>query len=384
MYRQLIVLAVLLCSLTGLAWSAEKKAAPFTQKECAILLLKQLGWDSGLPKDVTDRDYLVVLGGKRTFRYEAEHAYNAAADNVSVSEFEIYGPFSGKGWIMGVSTPTVVHFTLMLPIGGEYTLKSTLKGDRFIWKVNGKELIAGSPDTKLTEVMVGKLKLPAGVIQMEVTIPANGGIDSFTLSGADYSPVQPFAGWRFKEALTAGKLAEIIASANNQLKNLPVDAGSRPNFIAALDNVTSEPPLQAVETPYLGRFNSKKWMRSDYRGATVEFPLTIDTLGVYDVTLNLLAETVEGELNGTRFSLPGKPYLDMVSLGQQRLDPGSVKLTFKLPPMGGIDGVQLVRKDSSPAAFMKLVGMTGSPDRVVTETEALALIKTVTPRTIAK
>lgn len=382
--RYIMVVLVGFILFSSSVMAAEKKMSAYTQKDFADLLMKQFAWDSGLPKEPSDRDYLVVLGGKRTFRYEAENAYNAATDNVSVSEFEIYGPFSGKGWVMGVATGTITHFTIMLPIAGDYTIKSTLKGDGFVWDVNGKKLTAGTKDKKLKEVEIGTVPLSAGVVQMTVTIPPDGGIDSFTLVGSDNVAVGPFAGWRFKEPLTAGAMAEIMVSATGQLDKLPVEKGALPRNVPVTSLSQLPEFTSLIDTDYLGHFSSKQWLRANYRGATIELPFTVDMLGLYDVAIQVLSEKVVAELNGTTVMIPGKQYLDRVTLGQFRLDSGASTLTLKLPPMGGFDALHILKRDSSPAAFMKLAGISGSPDRVVTKDEAEKLIKTLSPRTVIK
>lgn len=384
MKRILILLLLNLIFVSMSAMAAEKKPELFTQKDAAMLLLKQIGWDAGLPKETTDRDILAILTGKRTFRYEAENAFNVATDNVSVSEYEIYGKFSGKGWLSGVSTSTVTHFTILLPVAGEYTVKSVLKGNGFVWDMAGKKLTVGTKDKKLNEVEVGTLTLPAGIVQISVTMPPEGGIDYFTISGADYAPVTPFKGWRFKEQLNAGTLAEIIVSATGKSDKLPID-NSRGSIVIPVTSLTELPEFTSlVDTSYLGKFSSKKWLRASYRGSQLQFPFNVEKLGLYDVALQILSETVVGELNGTSFKLPGKPYLEKILLGQYRLDPGISTLNLSLPPMGGIDAIHLLPRNSSPEAFMKLIDLPGKPERPIAAKEAEELIKKFTPKSLSR
>lgn len=384
MLRFFIILLLGLALFSTPALAAKKTVKSFTQKDFASLILKQFHWDAGLPKEPTDRDYLVVLGGKRNFRYEAENAYNAETDNVSVSEYEIYGSFSGKGWVMGVGTSTVTHFTIMNPIAGEYRIKSVLKGDGFVWDINGKRLNSGTKDKKMTEVEVGTLYLPAGVVQMTVTMPPNSGIDSFKLIGADYLPIGPFGGWRFKDKLTAGTLAEIMLSATGKLDTLPFEAGTNP-IIIPVTSLSQFPEFTSfVDISYLGKFSSKQWLRSTYRGASLAFPFNVDKLGLYDVSIQIVSDKIVGDLNGTTFSMVGKPYFDKVLLGQFRLDKGTSSLNLTVSPMGGFDALHLMRRDTTPAAFMKQAGLNGNPDRFISLDEAEKLVKTFAPHALIR
>src|SRR6185369_4403649 len=179
-YLYLIIAAILLCITP--AWTAEKSQTIFTQKDLAQMIVTDFGLSDGLPKDPADRDYLVILGGRRTYRFEAENSYNPKSDKVTLAEYNLYGPFSGKGWLLGVSEKTNATFTAQLPIGGMYTLKAVIKGDGFIWNVDGKEYKAGSTAGGFKEVVFGTMSVKPGVIKMKVTIPPQGGIDSFTFA----------------------------------------------------------------------------------------------------------------------------------------------------------------------------------------------------------
>lgn len=96
-----LVIFVALVLFAAPAWPAEKVETVFTQKNLAHMIVNQFGWGDGLPKEPVDRDYLVILNGRRTFRFEAENAYNPTTDRVTLAEYNLYGPFSGKGWLLG-------------------------------------------------------------------------------------------------------------------------------------------------------------------------------------------------------------------------------------------------------------------------------------------
>lgn len=374
-YIYLIIAALVMCVTPAL--SAEKSPSIYTQKELAHLLVNHFGWSEGLPKDPADRDYLTILGGRRTFRYEAENAYNPQTDKVTVAEYNLYGPFSGKGWLMGVSEKTSANFTVQLPIGGVYSFKAVVKGDDFVWNIDGKDYKAGSTTGGFKEVEFGSIPVKPGVIKIKVTIPPQGGIDSFSFTAPDYRPIQPFAGWRFKESLTAGRLAEVGVALMNNYDQLPEMSQEIPVPAAAVDVALPTQDAAPTKINYLGEFKSQAWLRADFRGATIQMPIKVAHTGIYGLRARILAQKLEGDVNGYAFAANGKPYLDVVDLGLFRLDSGENMLTLKLPPMGGIDVVEFTRKGTSPVDFMKLAGLGGAPDRVISADEAKTFVKKI-------
>lgn len=374
--RNLMIFTALLLFAVP-AWPAGKAEPVFTQKDLAHMIVSQFGWGDGLPKEPVDRDYLVILNGRRTFRYEAENAYNPQTDRVTVAEYNLYGPFSGKGWLLGVSEKTDATFTVYLPVGGRFTLKAVVSGKEFVWRAGEKEFRAGSPGGGFTEVVLGEVNVKPGVMQMKVTFPPQGGIDSFAFVAPDYHPIQPFAGWRFREPLTAERLAEVGMALMNLYSQLPEDRQGVPNPVAAVDTALPTKEAAPVNIPYLGRFTSRAWLRADIRGAALQLPLKVAHAGYYVLRARLMGRAIEGDVNGVSFAVSGQPYLEMTELGLFRLESGDNTLTLKLPPMGGLDLVEFSRKSTAPADFMKLTGVNGPPGRQVSKDEAQTFIKAV-------
>jgi len=374
-YLHLIIAVLLLCVTP--VWAAESIPSPFTQKDLAQMIVTRFGWSDGLPKEPADRDYLIILGGRRTFRYEAETAYNPKTDNVTVAQYNLYGQFSGKGWLLGVSERTVANFTVQLPIGGVYALKAVVKGDGYVWNVDGKEYKAGSTAGAFKEITVGTVPVKPGVTTIKVSIPPQGGIDSFSFSAPDYPPVQPFAGWRFKEHLTAARLAEVGVSMMNAYDKLPEVQKDVPATLAAVDAALPTQNAAPTKISYLGAFSSQAWLRADFRGAAIQIPLKVSETGIYGLRARVLGQRVDGDVNGNAFVATGKPYLDVIELGLFRLDSGENMLTLKLPPMGGIDVIEFTRRGTSSGDFMNLAGLSGAPDRVVSADEARIFINRI-------
>lgn len=370
-----LLLAMILAATS--ANGAGKDAEPFTQKEFARAIIAGFGWGDGLPKEPGDRDYLVILGGKRSFRYEVENAYTPATDNVSMRDSAMFGPFTGRGWLMGIAGTTEATCTVLLPIGGDYAFKAIVKGDGFVWKIGGRELRGGSASGSFREVDLGRITVKPGVLQITVTFPPNGAVDSFAFTAPDHLPIQPFGGWRFREPLTAQRMAETGIAMMNLYGRLPVDQRDAPRIVTAVDTALPTRNVTETSTPYLGTFTSRAWLRANHLGAAIQVPVKTGEAGFYLLRAAVMGERIAGDVNGSPFAVAGKPYLDMTELGLFQLESGDNMLTLNLPPMGGLDRIELTRKSMAPADVMGLAGVTGLPERQVTAGEANAFITTV-------
>lgn len=377
MFKHFFLVFAVICLFATPARTAVTSQPVFTQKDLARMIVDQFGWAAGLPKEPADRDYLVILNGRRTFHYEAEATYNRKTDRVTVPEYNLYGQFTGKGWLLGVSEKTAVNFSAFLPIGGEYTLKAVIKGNGFVWKFGDQEFRASSASGDFKEVLIGKVKVTPGIFQFHVIMPSEGAIDSYTLVAPDYAPLQPLVGWRFREPLTAGCLAEVAVSMMNLYDRLPESTTNVPAQLAAVDAALPNRDASATDINYLGSFRSRAWLRTDFRGAAIQIPVKAAEAGYYGIAANVMGQRIEGDVNGYDFSVTGKPYLAMTSLGLYRLESGENMLTLRLPPQGGVDFIQFTHKDSSPAAFMKLAGMSGDPGRLPGADEVKGILKAI-------
>lgn len=377
MFRYILLIITFLSLFNSVSWGADKTIV-FTQKDFARHILQQFSWNSGLPKVPADRDYLQILGGRRTFRYEAENAYNELTDRVTMRDFPLFGSFTGKGWILGVSDTTSTTFTVLLPIAGEYSLKAVIKGNGFVWSIDDKEYRADSKSGNFRETDVAKVALKAGVVTIKVNLPPEGAIDSFSLTAPDHSPIQPLLGWRFKEELTAGRMAEIAVALTNSFSRLPdVGPALSPKPIVVAEKVVLPPTVALTAVSYLGPFTSANWVRADYRGATLQIPVTVAETGYYGLTANVMGETISGTINGTPFKMAAKPYLNRLYLGLHRLESGDNMITITLPPAGGIDTVEFNKKSSAPDDFLRLAGVPGPAERLIAEAEASTLLKSI-------
>lgn len=364
----LVLIAISHCN------ALEKSPVQLNQKDFAHMIVTGFNWTDGLPQEPSDRDYLVILGGRRSYRFEAESFYNPQTDNVTTRSFELFGPFTGKEWLMGISEASTVHFNILLPVGGKYSLRAVVKGEGFVWNIGNKKLSGGSSASAFNEVDFGEVSLAPGMLEVNATIPPEGGIDSFTLQAPDYNPIQPFEGWRFKEPLTAQSMAEVGIALMNFYDRLPIDLNEPARQISVVDAALPNKDVAPSMVTFLGTYTSRAWMRANYKGATVEVPVKAVKSGMFIVRARALGENLSGSINGVKFSVSGKPYLDMIDLGVFRLEAGDNMVRLNLPPMGGLDVLELSSKDVSPSAISALVGVAGPPQRLVTSDEARRFI----------
>jgi len=340
-------------------------------------MFQRLNWDKGLTKEPLDRDYLQILGGKRTYGYEAENAFNEATDRVTVRSFTIYGPFTGKGWIMGVSDSTTTDFTTLLPIKGEYILKAVIKGNGFLWNIDGKQFSASSNSDMFKVVEVGKISFKAGVVKIRVTIPPEGAIDSFSFTAPDLTIIQPMAGWRFKEPLTAAQLSEVMVSLTGRYGELPESNQGASKKIDVFESAIIPTTAAPTKTEEFGKFASAEWVRADYHGAEIQIPVKSSAAGYFGITANIMGGHVTGSVNEVSFDVLTKPYLSIVRLGLFRLESGDNIIKVNLPPMGGIDTLYLSMKSIKPTDFLSISGIPGPPERIITYDEADSILKSI-------
>lgn len=364
----LAALAIILLAHGRLRAESNSSSA-VTQGEFAAALVRELGWQAGLPAEPKPADYLAVLSGNRTFRFEAEEVYNAEGDSVTVRNFPLHGPFTGTGWLSGTAEPTLVRFTVFIPRGGDYLLTVVSRGDGQRWKAGERELSV-STGASLRETEAGTVSLKGGSQEITVLLPPEGGVDSFTLTASgDHPAIEPLDGWRVDAPLTWSGYAETIAAALDLEKGFaPSVAGPQ---IAGFHSIKPLPASVVVTSAgYLGRHVAPMWVRAGAEGASLELPLTVPATGVYSVRVRLLGARITTDLDGKRVAWEGKPYLEWYDLGASRLAKGPHTLRVQLPPLGGADAVELTARASSPSDYLAAVGLGNiKPTAAVTRAE---------------
>jgi hypothetical protein len=381
---RIIALAVITVLLSVvLTFAAPKKGQEkmdtVSHGEFAASLVMAMGWEAGLPRDPKTYDYLAILNGNRTFRFEAEETYNIKSDNVVERDYPLFGQFTGRSWVSGIATPTSVHLRIFIPIDGEYSLRASSKGDGQNWMLGGR-IFKVSTGSKFKEVLVGSAFLKAGVQEIIVEMPPLGGVDYIKLFAQRYAPIEPFGGWRIDSTLKIGDLAEISAALLDLDKDLPTDSSAVIRSLS-IDDVLSLPEtVKTTTVDYYGKPLSNRWGRSDYNGARLEFPFVIDAPGVYGVKFRAMGSFVTLELDGDKFTKPAKPYLDWIDMGFIRMAAGKHSFVLELPPNGGFDQLTLERKKSALRDYMELTGLKGDPSAPVKRSELDELLASLVER----
>jgi len=349
--------------------AAEQKAeGAVTQADLARKLVDQFGWSEGLPENPQERDYRVILGGERRFRFEAEETHDRTFDSVTVRDYNLFGQFTGKGWLHGITVPTAVHFKVFIPLAGKYTLKASTKGDNQLWSVAGRAFKVNAGDT-LKETVIGQAFIPAGVLEFNAVIPPGGAIDSLEFFAPALAPLEPVAGWNFQTNLTAGQLAEVVAPLLGKEALLPEDAAVPHKLVSAASVTPLPEALLLTDSQILGKPLANKWLRAGQVAARLQLPLVIDSAGVYQVRVRFVGPTLTAGFGDRTATMPGKPYLDWVDFGVFRLARGGNLLTLAIPPTGGVDSVEIIRRKSSAADYVAVTALGKGVDEPVTSTE---------------
>jgi len=381
------MLIMVLIFVSGISNAAEKKikstsktekkaveaasvpaGSSISQGDFARKLVKVFGWEEGLPKDPTDRDYLRILSGKRTLKFEAEAIYEPKTDPVASRNFDRYGPFSGDAWLGGTASPATVHFTVFIPLAGEYRLSASAKGDGQVWKISGREYTANSGGS-LSLTKVATVPLKAGKLEFEMVLPPEGGIDYVIFEAGNLSPVEPLDGWRFTASLTLGSLAEISVALLGWEDQLPIDEATGRTTLLASDLKEIPQGAKLTDAAIFGPITGKNWVRAGSLKGELDFPFTVSRPGVYGLKLRYMGNSLSAILDGTELVRDGKRSLDWIDLGLYRFTDGPHSLRIRIQPYEGVDALVIEPRHSTPAAYMAVAGLKGDPASPVTPQE---------------
>lgn len=352
----------------------DTKTAPMQLKEFDLArnLVDSLGFSEGLPPQPVEKDYLQILGGNRTFKFEAENTFDQQSDPVAVRDFPLYGAFSGKGWVHAATNPVAVHFKVFIPITGKYTLKVTARGDNQLWSVAGKAFKQSYGDNFSTSDL-GEVFIPAGELEFNAVIQPAGAIDTFTFTAPAFAPVEPLAGWNPAKPLTAAPLNETVAALLGLEPLLPVDSSYKTKVIEAASLPDLSARVHLTDKQIYGKPVAAQWVRAFQAVATLSIPLEIEASSVYAVRLRALGTALTAGFGQRMVTVAAKPFLDWIDLGTFRLPKGMNTLTVELPPMGGIDVIEVTKKLSTPADYAAIAktGLQGETPLKPAELEAV-------------
>jgi len=374
----LILALILFFSVTTGAPSASAAEIPSTavkQSDLAKKIIDAFGWSEGLPENPGAKDYLAILGGDRTFRFEAEEVFDRQSDAVSVRNSPLFGAFTGGGWLSGISTPTAVHFRVFIPISGNYSLKASARGDEQLWSIAGRAFKAKFSDS-LQERKIGEVFIPSGFLEFNALIPPAAGIDYLLFTAPAHRAIEPAAGWNFSAPLTAAVLAETASSLLGNEQLLPDDTTSAVKKIEA-SSAALPAGTQLTEKQVYGKPVAARWVRATQAPATLAIPVDVDSSGVYRLRIRGMGSEITAGFGARKVTLPAKPYLEWIDFGTFRLQKGTRVLEVRLPPSGGADLIEINRKLSTAAAYLAVNKLTVKADAAVHPEELDAVIKSL-------
>ena len=382
-FRHLFVSILLLLNGADAAVAADKvdPNAVVKQGEFAARLVNVTGLAAGLPEKPVLKDYLAILGGNRSYTFEAEEIFDNIADRVTVRTFNAFGPFSGKGWVGGTTTPTPVHFRVLLPLGAKYTFSVASKGDGQIWSIAGKAFRVNAGKT-FKEVTAGTITLTSGYLDFNVMLPPDGAIDYVHFEASPLPSAAPLAGWQPDEPLRLSALAEIVTPLLDLENSLPDDKNVPVKPLAVAVYGKLPPAVEVTDSTVLGRPVAPKWVKTGGAPATIDLPLQIDAAAAYRIRVHFTGAELTTVIGNQTITRTGKPYLEWYELGPIRLTAGSHQLRLKLSPFSGVDVVELTKKTTAAADYLAAAKITGNPSTVVKNGDLDAILPGIAGRVL--
>lgn len=360
--------------------SATQTPPPFVSgREFAYRLIQELRLDHGLPKKPKEKDLLPVLSGDRTLAIEAEDVYDPKRDMVTLRNINVFGEFTGKGWISGIAVPTSVTMKVLIPSAGTYKLIIRGVGDGQLWSIGGKALKADC-GPKFSDKELGDLFLEAGTLHFNVLLPPDGAVDALRLVAPPLPAIQPLAGWRFDASTTYGDAAELAAVIAAKDLKLPVDK-ARPSLkLAAVGTVVLPSGASQTTDIVYGRFFGPAWIRNGFVESQLEFPFTVPQTSYYLMKIHWMGKKFSGSLDGKPFSVTAKDYLHWADIETYMLEKGKHELKVVIPPSGGVDGIELVPLASDTRTLLSLLGWKNDPAEQIPRADLERVLKALAAR----
>lgn len=354
----------------------QAQSASLTQRDWLINLIDSLGGSFGLPDQPSDQDYLRMMEGRRSFRIEAEEAYQPG-DMVAPKNYATFGAFSGGGWLSGTNTPTQTKLRFLLPLPGTYQAKIALRTPGHLLELGGQRFSVDGGN-QFSEHPLGQVTLAAGRQELVVQLPADGGIDYFELTATDLPPIRPMGGWQLDQPLTLDDLAVTTVQLLELEHLLP--AGSESRTIEA-ETTSRLDDLEVTSTSHLGEPSAGRWVRAAGLPAQLQLSLELGQDQAFNLSLRGAArEPAALVINQRAFGTIQFPsYLGAVDAGTISLPAGKNLLSITLPPRGGLDAITLTARKSSGSDYRRLAGLpaAGITPTVEQMNRLLALLATL-------
>lgn len=352
--RLIAAISTILFSFPILLLPAAASEQPLLQRDLMFNLVDTLNYSFGLPDSPEDSDYINLLAGLRSYRFEAETCRNPD-DLVAINNFASFGEFSGTGWVSAVSAPTKMRMEFLLPQSGTYRLYASVRLPGHTLMLEGQIWQIDENNPKFERIELGEIRLNAGKKELTIAMPANGSIDYVELIAPPLPAITPLPEWEPSTPLTYADLAVTTIRALSLQNLLPMQ--SERILFEAEESPQGKPYL--TDQRHLGEPHGGSWLRIGASRGKVTIPFRIEAAAVY--TLDLTAEGAS-PLSGTvdnREAWQGEfpPYLKENTIGTWFLPAGQHELNINLPPRGGVDLLALQKRRSSPEDYRILAGL---------------------------
>lgn len=334
--------------------SAADASATLLQRDWMINLVDTLGYAFGLPDEPADNDYIKLLEGNRTFRFEAETVRDPR-DIVGINNFDIFGAFSGEGWVNALAMPTQLRLNFLLPHSGTYHVYAAVRLAGHSLSLGDKSWMITENYTKFQRVALGEASLSAGSKTMTIDLPANGSIDYVEFVAPPLPRIAPRAGWQPDNPLQADDLAVTTTRALELESFLPLSGDA---IMVEAESIAAAKGL-ITDQGHLGQPHGGTWIRNGVEPAELSMPFKISENAVYNLYLSGAADKmVSGSLDqDLAWETTFPPYLKEKNLGNWFLNAGSHELGIHLPPSGGIDLLTIRKRRSTELDYRTLCGL---------------------------
>lgn len=365
--KDLILCCCLALSIVPVAAAATPPS--LTQRDWMISLVDTLDYAAGLPDEPQDADYLKLLDGERSFRFEAEALYDPA-DLVARNNFSTFGTFSGEGWISALAAPTRMHMHFLLPHAGVYRFYAAVRLAGHTLNLDDKTWHIDANHPKFQRVDLGIVTLKAGSKELTVDLPANGSIDYVEFIADPLPRIVPLSAWNPDAPLTRDDLAVTVARALGLEALLPLEGETR--YVEA-ETAPGTGELATAQR-HLGEPHGGMWLRAGATATDVTLSFTLTESAAYDLALTAAAEKpLAGRLDARHaWEAIFPTYLREQSIGTWFLAAGEHTLTLHLAPRSGIDLLTLRKQRSTGPDYCLLVGLP--PDGAAGPGEANRLL----------
>lgn len=371
-YRIILTVASLLAFISQPV-TASAVTSSLTHFDLMSNLVDTLGYSFGLPDTPQENDYIKLLDGGRSYRFEAE-TFRNLDDLVAVNSFTSFGEFSGPGWVSAISMPTTMRMNFLLPHTGTYRLIAAVRLSGHTLTMDGQSWLINDNHPRFQRIDLGETTLAAGMKELTITMPPNGSFDYIELLASPSTPIVPLGGWNPSAPMTDSDLAVTAIRALDLEDLLPL--GDEKISFEAEDSSTDETFL--TDQRHLGEPRGGRWLRSGAGGGRVTLTFQIPTEAVY--TINLIAAgsaPLTGTIDGlSTWHADFPPYLDQRTIGTWFLTVGEHQLAIDLPPRCGIDQMTLLRRRSTAADYRTLAGLPAGDDYTPTDANRLLTLLT--------